>query len=103
MCCSVETGEPDHVFGAFAVGGEDDVGDRLPAAGDGPAVVELLDARGLAIGVVLAGLGELGFLGRELLDDVVDLRLREIVLVLSAASAAAPITESSRKFQVLCA
>ena len=33
-----------------------------------------MDARGLAVGVVASRLGERGFLGGELGDDVVDLR-----------------------------
>ena len=56
---------------------EHDVGDHFPLAGGIAVGVQRLDARGLLVGVLFAGLGERGFLGRELLNDFVDLRSSE--------------------------
>ena len=67
-----------HLLASLAVRIENDVGHRLPAAADVSGIVQLLNARRLAIDVILPRLGELRFLGRELLDDVVDLRRRWI-------------------------
>ena len=73
---------------------------RLPAAAkmmsetisqrplDVPGRIQFLNPRGLAVGVVLAGLGELGLLGGELLDDLVDLRLRGLRRVRRETAAA---------------
>ncbi len=57
---------------------EDDIGNRLPLAGGSTTRVQGLDAGSLLVGVKLARLGERGFIGRELLNDVVDAILGEI-------------------------
>src|SRR5712691_970026 len=68
-----------YLLGALALRAEDDVGDGFPAAGDAPCVVEFLNARGLMIGINLAGLGKLRLFGREFLDDLVNLGRGEFI------------------------
>src|ERR1019366_6656461 len=56
----------DHLFDAFAIGGENDVVHLFPL----PAAVDFLQLHALAIGIVVARLLELQFLGGKSPDDV---------------------------------
>lgn len=61
------------MLGALAVRVEDDVGDLLVFAIDfAGVVVDGVDFDGLAEGVIVAGLGEVGFAGGKFGDDLVD-------------------------------
>jgi hypothetical protein len=63
----------DHFFGPLLVRAENDVGDDFPLALDIAASVQFLHLHRLLVGVVLPGLTEFRFLGRELPDDLVRL------------------------------
>jgi len=71
-------GRADHLFGALAGGGEDDVADLAIFASQAAAVIQFFEKDGLAIRVVVADClgfrlalsGEFGQVGRRLIGGI---------------------------------
>ena len=85
------------MFGAPPFGRENDVGHHFPFALGRAALIQFLDFRGLAVGIVAARLGELRLLGGELRDDVLNLGIARIGQVRSREHSSAANKHRSRK------